>query len=147
MAVIGRRSFFFAALLLPAVAVPVAADESADIRRALSDVASALSVSNAEQAMEPFDKDAFDGYDKLSSFFQGLTGAYQVDSQIDVTSEDSTETSATLEVHWVLTLTDPATNLDQRRTGDITVKLAKKKNSWRIVGFTPIGLFDPQMAR
>jgi hypothetical protein len=142
-----RRSFLFAALLAPAWALPAAADQSADIRRTLSDVASALSVSNPEQAMEPFDKAAFDVYDKLSSFFQGLTAAYQVDSQIDVTNEDSTETAATLEVHWVLTLTDPATNLDQRRTGDITVKLARKKNAWRIVGFTPISLFDPQMPR
>ncbi len=97
--------------------------------------------------MECFDKQKFADYDKLSGYFDGLTGAYQVDSQIDVNDEEGTETEAKLTVHWTLTLTDSATSLDLRRDAEVTVKLLRIKNSWQIVAMAPLDIFDPAMKK
>jgi hypothetical protein len=145
MAVTGRSSA--AIVVLIALALPGHGDESADLRRRLSDVATALASGNPEQAMECFDKQKFADYDKLRGYFDGLTSAYQVDSQIDVNDEEGTETEAKLTVHWTLTLTDPATSLDLRRDAEMTVKLVRMKNSWQIVAMAPLDIFDPQMKK
>lgn len=145
MAVTARSSLSLIAALFAFALVLPAFTEQSTPRAKLSDVATALSSGHASQAMDCFDKDAFPGYDKLSGFFESLTGAYQVDSQIDITDEEITDNAAAMNVHWILTLTDEGTNLDQRRDADIMVKLAKKKGAWRIVAFEPIDIFDPQM--
>ncbi len=149
MAVTGRNSAAIAAVvvILLALVLPIYGDESADLRRRLSDVATALASGQPAQAMECFDRQKFADYDKLSGYFDGLTGAYQVDSQIDVNDEEGTETEAKLTVHWTLTLTDPATSLDLRRDAEMTVKLVRIKNSWQIVAMAPLGIFDPQMKK
>ena len=145
MAVTGRSSAALAVLI--ALALPGYGDESADLRRRLSDVATALASGNPTQAMDCFDKQKFADYDKLSGYFDGLTGAYQVDSQIDVNDEEGTDTEAKLTVHWILTLTDPATSLDLRRDAEMTVKLMRIKNNWQIVAMAPLDMFDPQMKK
>jgi hypothetical protein len=124
------------------VALPIRADRAADVRAQVSYIGTALSSGNAADAMTPFDK-SFPNYEKLSNYFQGLN-AFQLDSDIEFVEEHDTETDAKLIVNWTLTLTDLGSDATEQRTGDINVELARKHGKWKIVEFSPIGLFDPE---
>ena len=132
-----------AGALVPLImAFPIYADLANDVRAQVSYVGTALAASNASDAMTPFDK-SFANYQKLKNYFQGLS-AFQVDNEIEFIEEDDNETSAKLIVNWTLTLTDIATDATERRTGDITIELARKDGKWKIIDFAPITFFDPQ---
>lgn len=132
-----------AALLLALAAAPLLrADRAADVRAQISDIATALTAGNPADAMAPFDK-SFPNYEKLSNYFQGLNG-FQVDNEVDVIDEQDTDTETKLTVSWTLTLSDLGTDVTERRTGDINVRLVLKDGKWKIVDFSPISLFNPQ---
>lgn len=80
MAVIGRSPL---AGLLVLAASALGADTP---RERVSYVASALTAGNPADAMSPFDK-SFDGYEKLRGYFSGLTSAFQLTNQLEVTEE------------------------------------------------------------
>ncbi len=124
-------------------AAAIRADDSADARAQLSSVATALSAGNASDAMAAFDK-SFPKYDTLRSYFEGLTNAFQVTSGIDVNDEQDTPSEITLAVHWDLTLQNSETNYTENRAADIEVRLVKQSGKWKILGFTPIDIFDPR---
>ena len=143
------RSFLCAAIvlaLLPCRHGWSAPDRSTDIRRRISDIATALTAGNPAQAMSPFDK-SYSNYEKLSDYFTGLTGAFQVTNEVDVTDEQEGPSETTLTVHWVLTLTDLATNYTENRTADIDVRLIQKDGKWRIADFAPIEIFNPRQTK
>ena len=131
------------AVLALAYAVSSCADDSADIHTLIGDIPQALESGDAALAMNSFSK-SYPDYDKLNSYFQALTGAYSVDSQVEFTDEDVAGSSATVTVHWVLTLSTLQTAFTTNRDADITIKLAREKNGWRIVALGPIAIFDPQ---
>ena len=141
---IASRAMQTAACLLSLLvaAVPVCADRAADVRAAVSYVATALTSGNPADAMTPFDK-SFANYEKLSNYFQGLS-AYQVNNEVNVVDEQDTDTESKVVVNWTLTLTDLGTDATEQRTGEIHVHLALKGGKWKIVDFAPISLFDPQ---
>jgi hypothetical protein len=111
------------------------------IYRQVTHVATALTAGNAADAMTTFDK-AFSGYDRLHDYFSALTNAYQVVNEIEVTGEQIADSEATLTVHWVMTLSD-----SQTRSEDLTVKLNLRESKWRIVDFSPIEFFNPQLQK
>ena len=121
----------------------VRADDSADARAPLSAIATALSGSSPSEAMAPFDK-SYPEYETLRSYFEGLTSASQISSEIDVTDEQDAPSEIKLVVHWALTLQDSSTNYTENRAADIDVRLVKQSGKWKIVGFNPIGIFNPQ---
>ncbi len=130
-------------LMVLAGAPSLRADRAADIRAQLSYVATSLTAGNATDAMGPFDK-SFSNYNKLSSYFQGLSAAFQVDNEVDVIDEQDMDASSNLTITWTLTLTDLGTDATERRTQDINVRLVLKDGKWKIVDFSPISLFNPQ---
>lgn len=119
------------------------ADQASDLRARLEVVARGLSEGNPSDALVPFDKSYAD-YGKLSNYFAGLTNAYSVVNEIDVTDEDDTPAEIKATVHWIITLSDLGSNYTQRRAGDIHVRLVRKGREWKIVEFSPIDIFDPQ---
>jgi hypothetical protein len=140
MAVIVRSSL---AGLLVLAATCAAADTP---RAQVSYVASALTAGNPADAMTPFDN-SFAGYEKLRGYFSGLTSAFQLTNQLEVTEEEDSAQEATLTLEWTLTLANAQTGYTENRSESIHVRLLLKSGKWKIVEFAPIGLFDPQRKR
>ena len=96
--------------------------------------------------MSPFDK-SFKDYEKLGSYFDGLTNAFQLVNEVKVADEEDTETETKLTVDWTMTLTDLGLGYTEHRTGEINVRLVLKNGKWQIVDFSPIEMFNPQQKR
>jgi hypothetical protein len=111
------------------------------IYRQVTHVATALTAGNAADAMTMFDK-TFRDYDRLHDYFSALTNAYQLVNEIEVTGEQIADSEATVRVHWVMTLSD-----SQTRSEDVTVKLNLRESKWRIVDFSPVEFFNPQLQK
>ncbi len=137
-----RRARHAAAfLILVSFETPAFADRAGDMRAQISEVSTALTSGNAEQAMVPFDK-SYKNYDQLSGYFQSLS-SFQIENEVDVTDEQDTHTGSTVVVSWTLTLTDPSTNRSEQRAADITVRLMSRGGKWKIVDFSPLDIFNP----
>jgi hypothetical protein len=137
MAAIGRSS------LVSLVALAASAFGADTPRATVSYVASALTAGNPADAMSCFDKSVA-GYEKLRGYFSGLTGAFQLVNQLEVTEEQDAAAEATLTVEWTVTLSDPQTGYAENRNAAIHVRLVQKSGKWKIVEFAPIELFNPQ---
>ncbi len=146
MAAIGRKSHLltrlFCAVLMAGLPCRVRAADTGDARGALSHIATALSAGDAADAMTVFDK-SYTDYGKLRKYFDGLTNAFQVASEISVSEEQDGQTEIEMSVHWTLTLTDPQTKYTVNRAADISVKLIRSKGKWKISELEPIELFNP----
>jgi hypothetical protein len=138
MAVTGRKRQL--AVFFTACAVLCAQPEK-EIYRRVTQVATALTAGNAEEAMTPFDK-SFGGYDRLRDYFTALTNAYQLVNGIEVTDAQISAKEATLTVHWEMSLGD-----SQTRSDDLIVKLIFADKKWRIADLSPIEFFNPQLER
>jgi len=124
-------------------------------RAQVSYVASALTAGNPADAMSPFDK-SVPGYDKLRGYFSGLTGAFELTNQLEVTEEQDSKDEATLTLEWTLTLTDPQTGYTMNRNATIHARLVPKGGTWKIVaiesdcgngrGFSKTALTMPKIA-
>ena len=132
------------AALLLVLACLLPAQQSRAVRDQVAHVGTALSSGNPEEAMTPFDK-SFDNYGRLSDYFSALTNAYTLTNDLEITGEEIVQHEATLTIHWIMTLSDLKTSLSEVRVQDVTVKLAMKKNDWRIVSIAPLAFFDPEI--
>jgi hypothetical protein len=135
-----------AAGLLLGLSFSLRADRAEDIRAQVVYVASALSGGNPSDALGPFDK-SYKDYGKLRDYFKGLTQAYGIASEVDITDEDDRETETELQVTWRLTLTDPGTNTSSQRSAELSLTLAQKDGKWKIVDLSPVEFFNPQRVR
>jgi hypothetical protein len=140
------QSLALITVILASTAAVSRADDSADARVQLSAVATALSGGSPGQAMAAFDR-SFPKYETLRSYFGALVSAFTITSEIEVNDEEDAPADIKLTVHWNLTLQDPETNYTENRAADIDVRLVKQSGQWKIAGFTPIEIFDPQRAR
>jgi hypothetical protein len=122
------------------------ADESSDARGQVSRMANALSEGNASAAMTPIDK-SYANYDKLRDYFSGLTAAFQIANQIEVSDEEDAKQQIKLSVHWDLTLTDLQTNYTESRSADLEITLVLIKGKWKITAIEPIDIFNPARTR
>jgi hypothetical protein len=130
--------------LLLVFAAALAAQQSKAIYHEVSQVATALTSGNPSDAMTPFDK-SFAGYDQLRDYFIALSNVYQTMNEIEIMEQEIGENDATLKIQWTLTLTSLADGISQTRSEEVTVKLHQKKYQWRIVDFSPIELFNPEL--
>jgi hypothetical protein len=146
MAVIEPRLFRLVCVLLATgllcCATGAEAGQSDDIREELGNIAKALTAGNPADAMTPFAK-SYGNYDKLRNYFIGLTNAFSIVSEVDVTDEQDSANESTVEIHWTLTLGSPGGNDSKQRAADIRARLVRQKSKWKIVDFSPIDLFDP----
>ena len=112
-------------------------------RQQVSYVATALTAREPADAMTPFDK-SFADYDKLRSYFSGLTGAFDVTNRLAVTEEQDSEQEATITVEWALHFANAENGFSQNRKKTVHIRLVLKKGQWKIVKFSPVELFNPQ---
>ena len=66
------------------------------------------------------------------------------ESEIEFVDEQDTDTDIKLVINWTLTLTDFGTDVTERRTSDVDVRLLLKDGKWKIVEFSPLTIFNPQ---
>jgi hypothetical protein len=146
MAAIGRnaRRSSVAALgcVLLAICAAGHADDSTDAREQVSRIASALTEGNPSGAMMPFDK-SYANYEKLRTYFSGLTTAFQIVNGIDVSDEEEEHDQIKLSVHWDMALIDLQTNYTENRAADLKIKLARVNSKWKIVDMEPVDFFNP----
>jgi hypothetical protein len=145
MAVTGLRLAFAFALAFLSVA-KLRADEPGVVRSQLHDIATSLSAGNPAAAMEPFSR-SFADYETLRDYFIGLTSGFTIVNEIDVTEEQETTTECTATARWSITVSSLSDNHSNQRTAEVHIKSVKEKNKWKIVGFSPIDLFDPSEAQ
>ena len=135
MAAIARSAFL--CLLLAAAALGANTP-----RQQVSHVASALTAREPADAMTPFDK-SFADYDKLRGYFGGLTAAFDVTNQLEITEEQDLADEATITVEWTLTLVNAQNGYSQNRNASVHIRLVRKGTTWKIVDFSPVELFNP----
>jgi hypothetical protein len=112
-------------------------------RERVSYVASALTAGNASDAMTPFDRSVAD-YEKLRGYFSGLTNAYQLTNQLEITEEEDSSETAMLTLEWTLTMVNEQTGYARNRNSTVHVRLEMRHGKWMILEFSPLELFDPQ---
>jgi len=145
MAAIGRRTFVSLALMLASSTVvcqPLLADKSDDVRARVGYFANALSAGEPADAMSVFDK-SFAKYEAMRENIEGLTNGFDLNNEVDVTTEESTDGSTKLTLNWTLTLTNRFSNEAERRNGEVTVTFAQKNGKWMIADLAPIDFFSP----
>jgi hypothetical protein len=90
-----------------------------------------------------FDR-AMAGYPELEANLRALTSIWVVEPALQLTSNEGGDDRRSLEIDWVMTLTNP---LDRGRSlrKEETVKcvVEKRGKRWPIVAFTPLELFAP----
>ena len=149
MAAIGRRSILFLAILPVAAALvcsPLLADTNDELQVRVGYLANALSSGEPADAISVFDKSC-PKYEVIRQNFDGLTSAFDLNNEVDVTNLDSTGEAAKLTVNWTLTLNDRFSNETENRTQEINMTFERKNGKWMIVEFGPIDLFSPLKKR
>ena len=121
------------------------ADQSADIRSCLNAIATSLTAGDPASAIEPFSK-SFANYQKLRDYFDGLTNAFSIVNEIDVLDETDSKTESAAKISWAITLSNPQNNFNTQRSAEIHVRFLREQGKWKIVEFSPIGIFDPSQA-
>ena len=87
---------------------------------------------------------SFTGRKRLRKYFEGLA-AFQVENEVDFSDEEDSDKAVVFTVNWNLTLTDLGTDRTRNRSGQIRVKVIPVESKWRIVEFSPLDIFDPQL--
>jgi hypothetical protein len=131
-------------LLLAMAAVPLArADEAQDVRDFLGQLAAALSEGSANQFMRSFDRQ-MPGYQMLAASVEALVQQQDVQSSIEVLSDEGTDASRMLVVDWFLQFVEPKPGGDStRRREQVHCTLARQEKKWRISSMEPLSLFAP----
>src|SRR5581483_7019812 len=145
MAVTGRRRFLGSCFWFGSAAIS-RADPAADLRALLSDIAMALTGGNPADAMTPFSK-SFADYHKLRDYFTGLTNAFDIVNEVDVTDEEDSPDEIRATIHWSITLSQKGNNSSNQRAADMQVRCVRERGKWRIYGLSPIDVFNPAQAQ
>jgi hypothetical protein len=125
------------------LAEPLDADDASDIWELLTQAAAALSAGNAPEFMQGFDR-SMPGYSMLATNISGLIAAYEVESSIEMLSEEGSSSTRTVELDWYLQLIEQQDETNTiRRRDRITCRLMKIGKKWKIVALEPIAFFAP----
>jgi hypothetical protein len=129
------------------LAPPLDADDAGDIWELLTEAAAELSAGNAPDFMRAFDR-SMPGYPVLAANVSGLTAAYEVESSIEMLSEEGSGSTRTVELDWYLELIEQQDETNTiRRRDRVTCRLMKLGKKWKIVALEPLAFFAPPAGR
>jgi hypothetical protein len=129
-------------LLIP-FAAGRGADPSQEVWDLLTQVASALSERNPAAFLEAFDP-AMPGYEKLREHVTALLRNADVQSAIELESDEGNGQSRTVQLNWLLRIRpEPEATASTRREQKVKCRVEKAGRKWRIVFFEPLELFAP----
>ena len=93
--------------------------------------------------LSAFDR-AMPGYAGLRSNIIALARTYQVDSAVELISNDGDDTVRTLKLDWRLNLISQVTNISSlEREETITCEVRREGGKWRVVALQPAAFFAP----
>ena len=85
---------------------------------------------------------AFPGYEALRSGVEGLMVQGEVDSSIELTGNEGTDTARTIEADWTLEVVNADTGIRiLRREADLTFHVERRGKRWLIVSLAPLDFF------
>lgn len=125
-------------------ALVIRGDQSQDALAAVNALSTALSNGDAAAAMAPFDK-SFAQYDTLAAYLGNLAASYLITNEADIVDENDEADKTTFVFDWTLTLRNESTEQAFQRHGKVNVTVAKRGGVWKIIAFSPVSLFSPQM--
>ena len=129
-------------LLLP-LALSFAADPAAEVWGLLTQVASALSERNPESVIAAFDP-FMPGYQNLRTSVTALLRNAEVQSAIELSSDEGDAADRTVELDWLLKIRPEGdATASTRREQRVKCRLRKTGKKWRIVSFEPLEFFAP----
>jgi len=138
-----RRRRFLLPFLLAMPIVCVAADPSQEVWEVLTQVASALSARNPQAVLAAFDP-AMPGYDRLRDSVTALLRDADVQSAVELESDDGNGEERTEELDWLLNIrVDGDATASARREQRVKCKLRKSGKKWLIVAFDPLDFLTP----
>ena len=138
-----RREVFLAMAATPWLR----ADEAQDIRDFFGQLVSSLSEGDTGQFLKNFDR-SMSGYEKLAVNVEAILRQADVQSSIEVLSDDGTETKRMLLLDWFLQFVAPGLDGDTvRRREEVHCTLSRQGKRWRITALDPLSLFAPPAAR
>jgi hypothetical protein len=131
------------ALLFAALAARMRADSADEVWELVSSVASDLSAGHGGEFLGAFDP-AMPGYEDLRHSVTALLGQADVQSSLELVSNEGDGRSRKVEVDWLLRITGPeevsgATSRQER----VKCGFEKQGRRWRIVSLEPLAFFAP----
>ena len=134
-----RRRLF----LVMAAAPLLRADEAQDVRDFFGQLVSALSEGNADQFLRGFDR-SMPGYEMLAVNVAALLERADVQSSVEVLSDEGTDSRRMLELDWFLQFVEvQAAGGSTQRREQVHCTLARQGKKWRITALEPLSLFAP----
>lgn len=86
---------------------------------------------------------AMPGFDSLQDAVRALWSRYQVNTSLDLQSNEGDDAHRTLLIAWTLTLQNQDDSADSHRAEQtVECRVDKQAKGWRIVSFSPKSLFD-----
>ena len=105
--------------------------------------ASALAAGSANEFFSYFE-DSVPGYDKLVSGVNVLVTQGEVQSAIELATNDGSDTSRDIEVDWTLRVVSEETTIHRGvREQRVKCRLELRGKRWRITAVEPVGFFSP----
>jgi predicted ATPase len=134
-------------VILALAAVPLSADDANEIWELLTQAAAALSAGNRDDFLQAFDR-SMPGYQMLASNISGILAEYEVQSSVELLTEEDSGSARTIDLDWFLELVEQQdeTNVTRRRD-KVTCRLRKTGKKWKIVSLEPISFFAPPQRR
>ena len=138
-----RRRVLLLAFVLVVPIVCAAADPSQEVWDVLTQVASALSARNSQAVLAAFDP-AMPGYDRLRDSVTALLRDSDVQSGVELESDEGNGEERTEELDWLLTIrAEGDATASTRREQRVKCTLRKSGKKWLIVAFEPMEFLAP----
>jgi hypothetical protein len=123
------------AILLLFSATLAIAQTPQDVIEFFRDVAGDLAQNNPSGFLDHFDQNMA-GYATLRDEIEGLLGAAEVGSAIQIVTDEGDDQKRMMELDWVLSIAD-----EQPRRGILQCSLARRGKKWKITALEPIEFF------
>ncbi len=127
--------------LLIATAAALTADPPAAVMRVFTYAAEALANGDSAAFLEQFDKDT-PNYAALRDNIEGLLGAHQVGSTVEVVMDEGDERKHTLELDWLLIISGKGLDTQtETRRKVIQCTVERRGRQWKITAIAPLDFF------
>ena len=134
-------------LLVAMAMAPLRADEAQEVWDLLTQAASALSSGNSDEFLRVFDR-SMPGYQTLAANVAALLSQGDVQSSIEVLSDEGDSSRRSVELDWFLQIisAEPGAGSTERRE-KVQCRLERRGKRWLITALEPLSFFAPPAAR
>jgi hypothetical protein len=109
----------------------------------LANLATALSESDSDDALEIFDS-KMKSYPEIEQKLEALTAQADISCAIDVVTDEESDGLHKLDLDWFMQLKSQIDDSQfERRRERVQVEMRQIKGVWKITSISPISIFDP----